>query len=67
MALGALAAAVRLLSDFDPLAFADVLVTLFGMGLAFYLNNKLIADYFLDKELQKTNPEQREDSLIFTR
>ena len=66
MIFGAVMATVRLISNFDIIALGDILLTVFGSVLAFYLSFKLAGDYILDKELQKTNPDQRENVLTFT-
>lgn len=66
MIFGALMATLRLINNFDIFALGDILFTIFGSILAFYLSSKLVGDYVLDQELKKTNPDQRENALIFT-
>lgn len=66
MTLGSVMAIIRLINNFDFFALLDILITLFGATTAFYLNSKLVGDYVLDKELQESNPQQRENVLKFT-
>jgi hypothetical protein len=40
-------------------------ICIWGACLAFYLGNKLPGDYIINKELQKSNPEQRENLITF--
>jgi hypothetical protein len=44
----------------------SIIIVIAAAAIAFFLALKLPADYRMDKELLKENPEQRENSLVFT-
>ncbi|MCE3228796.1 MAG: hypothetical protein K0S32_3347 [Bacteroidetes bacterium] len=51
---------------FDWVYIAILSFSAYGIAVSFFLDSKLSGDYILDKELQKTNPGQRVDSVTFT-
>jgi hypothetical protein len=64
--VGAIMSSIRLINSLDLITLSDITITIFGSVIAFYLNSKLVGDYELNKELQKTNPNQRENIVTFT-
>lgn len=66
MAISSFMVSFRLFYNVDLLSCCDLIAASFGAFLGFYLNSKLTESYGLNKELQKTHPQQRENSLLFT-
>ncbi len=57
---------VNMLTSQDFIYAAPIVYTLSLMVIAFYLNSKLLVDYTFNKELLKSNPQQRVDIVTFT-
>jgi hypothetical protein len=65
MIYGAVMNASVLIVTLSVASVTYLLVCISGASLAFYLNNKLVGDYIVNKELQRNNPEQRENIITF--
>jgi hypothetical protein len=65
MIYGVLMNTSGLMTNLYTAKIVGLLITIFATSIAFYLNSKLPGDYVINKELQKSNPEQRENLITF--
>ena len=61
-----LAALAKFVMSFDAMDLPFFLVMLLGLLAAAYLNSKFVSDYKQDKDMLETDPELRENAIIFT-
>lgn len=65
MLVGGLGFFSQSFSHLNVLSYVRLIFNLIGSAIAFYLHVKLPSDYEINKELQKSNPEQRENLITF--
>ena len=65
MIAGVLTSIIQFGKQPDVFTIIGIIIPLIGAIIAFYLNTKLVSDYKFNKELQESNPAQREGLITF--